>query len=139
MAMADESGPAEYAVPDALLLEYIEDRSTFTLLDARGDDEYEKSHLDGAISMPRDHIDELLSALPAEKNKLIVTYCRTGSRANLLKLELRDRGYTDVRILEPEQILWHDDRMSFNVGSRSEVNSSADISNYISGQEKPTE
>ena len=112
-ALADDALPADYEVATGVIIEYLADASRFTLLDARSEEEYQAAHIEGAISMPRDRIDELASALPSDTDAMIVTYCQTGARANLLKLELQDRGYSNVHILEPEQVDWSGDKPIF--------------------------
>ncbi len=44
------------------------------LLDVRPKEEYEKAHIDGAISIPLEELEEKLSLLPVDCN--IVAYCR---------------------------------------------------------------
>lgn len=59
------------------------------LLDVRPTTEYESNHIDGAISMPVDELEENVSSLPADQK--IVVYCRgtycllSAEAANLLK------------------------------------------------------
>lgn len=128
MAQAPEpaTGTAASPVPQALLLDFLADRSTFTLIDARSPEEYAEAHIDGARNVPHDQLDSHLDALPAAPGATIVVYCRTGKRAGRLKAQLAERGYTDVRVLQPEQIFSSGDLMVFNCGV-SDSNSPAAI------------
>ena len=53
----------------------VNNKAEFTLIDSRSHEEYTKSHLPSAISMPacegKNHLDQL----PEEKNQLLVFYC----------------------------------------------------------------
>ena len=101
-------------VDRALLLGFLADNSTLTLIDARSNEEYAEQHLPGAINVPFDAIDARAEFLPENKLKPIVVYCRSGWRAGLLKDALAVRGYTDVRVLPREQIFWESNFMAFN-------------------------
>lgn len=110
------ASPAEPPVPQSLLLDFLADQSTFTLLDARSPEEYAESHIDGARNLPHDQLDSHVDALPPALDAPIVVYCRTGKRAGRLKAQLIERGYTDVRVLQPEQIFSSGGLMVFNCG-----------------------
>jgi rhodanese-related sulfurtransferase len=102
-----------------LLLGFLADDSTLTLIDARSPEEYAEQHLPGAINIPFDAVDANTSLLPEETEKPVVVYCRTGNRAGNLKAQLIARGYTDVKILPREQIYWRDNFMVFNCSTAS--------------------
>jgi rhodanese-related sulfurtransferase len=97
-----------------LLLGFLANPDSLTLLDARSPEEYSAQHLPGARNIPFDALDSHLDALPSDKDKAIVIYCRTGRRAGLLRDALLERGYTDVQVLPQEQIFWNDNFMAFN-------------------------
>lgn len=112
-----ENPPRFTPVPQSLLLEFLADNSTFTLVDARTPAEFATSHINGAINLPHDSYDDELSLLPSELSAPIVIYCKTGKRAGELKKKLTERGYTNVRLLLPEQIFWFDSMAVFNCGT----------------------
>jgi rhodanese-related sulfurtransferase len=112
-----ENSPEFSPVPQKLLLRFLADNDTFTLVDARSPAEFAKSHINGAINLPHDASDDDLSSLPSELNAPIVVYCKTGKRAGQLKAKLIERGYTNVRVLLPEQIVWFDGMAVFNCGT----------------------
>lgn len=126
MALADPSGATApdgasmspvTAVPQSLLLDYLADKSAFTLIDARSPEEYAESHIGGAINIPYDQLDRFEDALPAPLDGTVVVYCRTGRRAGKLQSQLAERGYSDVRVLQAEQIYSSDGLMTFNCGT----------------------
>lgn len=104
------------AVPRALLLRYLADNSLFTLVDARSAGEFATGHLSGAINIPHDSEADIGSRLPANPEAPIVVYCKTGKRAALLRSRLLARGYTNVGVLQPDQVHWFDDMAVFNCG-----------------------
>jgi phage shock protein E len=103
-------------VTQALLLDFLADNSTFTLIDARSPEEYAESHIANAINIPHDAVDRSPHLLPTDHQEPIVVYCKSGKRAALLQTTLTDFGYTDVRVLKPQQIHWFDDMAVFNCG-----------------------
>lgn len=103
-------------VPQKLLLSYLTDKTTFTLIDARSPDEFGQGHVEGAINIPFDSLQDHLSLLPEDKAAPLVVYCRSGRRAGLLQLSLAERGYSNVRVLPSEQLLFDGDLIVFNCG-----------------------
>ena len=104
-------------MPQSLLLKFLADNETFTLLDARSPKEFAASHINGAINLPHDSAGDELSSLPSDLNAPIVVYCKTGKRARRLQAALVERGYSNVRVLLPEQIVWFDNMAVFNCGT----------------------
>lgn len=71
----------------------------FLIIDTRGDDEYDLSHVNGAINIPPEEF--LTGKLPqklsdVDKNKPIIVYCRSGQRANTCMMFLRQHGFTSI-------------------------------------------
>jgi len=101
-------------IDTAVLLDYLAGRRPFTLLDARSAEEYAVGHVYNAVNVPHDAVDELADALPEDRAAPLVTYCKTGMRAQRLAAKLRERGYTNVRVLGPRQMFWSDTAPMFN-------------------------
>jgi rhodanese-related sulfurtransferase len=99
------------------LLGFLADNNTLTLIDARSPEEYAEAHLPGAINVPFDAVDANAGLMPDDPSEMIVVYCRTGTRAGLLKEQLVAEGYTDVQVLPREQIHWQENFMVFNCGT----------------------
>jgi phage shock protein E len=96
-------------VDAGMLLAFQADPATLTLIDARSSAEYAAAHIAGAVNVPFDAVEANESLLPVDKDEPVVIHCKTGRRAGLLKEQLIERGYTDVRVLPSEQIEWGED------------------------------
>jgi rhodanese-related sulfurtransferase len=59
---------------ESIDLNEIQERNDIHLLDVRPLDEYEKTHLPNANSIPFDELNSRLTEIP--KDKLVITYCR---------------------------------------------------------------
>jgi rhodanese-related sulfurtransferase len=68
---------AEFKVisTDQLKAMIDDEKKNILLIDARTKEEYQEAHIVGAISMPENKFDELLSLLPADKGSQLVFYC----------------------------------------------------------------
>ncbi len=75
------------------------------LLDARTTEEYEVSHLKGAVRVDPDADD--LSALDSlSRDTPIVAYCSVGYRSSALATRLEEAGFTNVANLEGSIFRW---------------------------------
>ena len=63
----------------------------FTLLDVRERPEYERSHLEGALNLPLQELDENLAMIPADRP--VVVYCAYGGQSLLASRKLDQLGY----------------------------------------------
>lgn len=106
--------PAAPRVEQSLLLAYLADKTVFTLFDARSPEEFQASHVEGAINLPIERVAAENPALPGEKSDPIVVYCKTGTRATAVAGALTALGYQNVRVLPSEQLMFHDDLVIFN-------------------------
>lgn len=64
------------------------------LLDVRTEQEFQAGHLDGAINIPVQVLEQRWSELP--KDKEIVVYCRSGQRSARAQRLLKTHGLTQV-------------------------------------------
>ncbi|MAF16248.1 MAG: sulfurtransferase [Marinomonas sp.] len=64
------------------------------LIDVRTASEYRADHIEGAVNMPLSSLSKL--ANPLDRDKAVVVYCRSGSRASHAKRQLYDMGFTHV-------------------------------------------
>ena len=73
------------------------------VLDVRPADEYRAGHIPGALSVPLDHLKELLAKLPADQE--IVAYCRGPHCVLAVQAVevLRGKGFNAVRLEESVQ------------------------------------
>lgn len=112
-----EDSHAKDPIPQQSLLDYLAGKGTFTLLDARSAEEYEAGHIFGAHSVPHNSDLSANAALPADLESPLVVYCKSGKRAETLQQNLEAMGYTNVRVLYPQQMLWADELPVFNCGA----------------------
>ena len=66
-------------------------------IDVRSQQEYEKSHVNGAVNIPHEQIRERITALTKNKEAEIYLYCRSGQRAGIAMNYLQSMGYTRVK------------------------------------------
>lgn len=68
------------------------------IIDTREPNEYQMSHVDGAVNIPPA---EFMQGVPTTlrdvaKDTQIVLYCRTGQRSNTCSMILRAAGFTNL-------------------------------------------
>ena len=66
------------------------------LVDVRSVEEFEAGHLEGAIHIPWDQMEDLVAAIGDDKQRQVVFYCRTGNRAGKSIKQLETMGYTNI-------------------------------------------
>ncbi len=74
-------------------VESIMAKGNYVIVDVRTKEEYETSHVKGAINIPYDEIDENTD-LPKEKT--IFVYCRSGKRSSIAYDTLTKLGYNVI-------------------------------------------
>ena len=65
-------------------------------IDVRTVEEYNAGHLEGAINIPYDEIEQKIEAVSADKTADIQLYCRSGRRSGIALETLRSLGYSKV-------------------------------------------
>ena len=73
------------------------DTQEVIILDVREQDEYDSSHIPGAVLLPVGTIDETTAAevIPG-KDVTVLVYCRSGNRSKTASSALADLGYTNI-------------------------------------------
>ena len=66
-------------------------------MDTRTQEEYDESHIPGAIVIPYDQILEKAESVLTDKNQLILVYCRSGRRSKIAAEALVELGYTNIK------------------------------------------
>jgi molybdopterin/thiamine biosynthesis adenylyltransferase/rhodanese-related sulfurtransferase len=66
------------------------------VLDVREPDEYEQGALDGAIHIPRGHLESQVESKVTDKSKPVVVYCAGGTRSAFAADTMSQLGYADV-------------------------------------------
>ncbi|HEY9595899.1 MAG TPA: FAD-dependent oxidoreductase [Spirochaetia bacterium] len=77
------------------ILSNEETRQKYYVVDVRTPEEFEASHLDGALSFPLDELRECADEVP--RSRPIIVHCKSGFRAHLALRILREKGFKDVR------------------------------------------
>ena len=91
-----EKAPAYRQVNSEEAAAMMKTETDYILLDVRTQQEYEQSHIPGAICVPNETIgSEEIPALP-HREQLILVYCRSGNRSKQAAQKLADLGYTNV-------------------------------------------
>ena len=69
----------------------------YILLDTRTREEYDQSHIPGALLIPHTEIAERAEEALPDKDQLILVYCRSGNRSKQASEVLAELGYTHVK------------------------------------------
>lgn len=80
-----------------------------TVLDVREPDEYEQGALDGAIHIPRGHLEGQIENRITDHEHPIVVYCAGGVRSAFAARTLGELGYTDVVSMDGGFGRWKDE------------------------------
>lgn len=75
-------------------IEMMNNEKDYVIIDVRTIEEYSDGHIEGAINIPLDNINDIVNLYA--KDKLIMIYCRSGNRSNQAANILDDLGYTNV-------------------------------------------
>ncbi len=82
-----------------------EKKETF-ILDVRTPEEYAGGHLAGSVLIPLQEIDQRTADLPADKDRPILVYCRSGNRSGRAQQFLQKQGYSKVFNLKGGVLSW---------------------------------
>ncbi len=82
------------------VLKMIKDGEDFVLIDTREDNEFNKSHIKGAIHIGRGILERDIHLHIDDHDKKLVLYCGGGFRSALAAESLQKMGYTNVISME---------------------------------------
>ncbi len=85
-------------IDSSYVLERQSINAELMLVDVRSNSDFEIGHIPGAISMPRGTAEFEFAKNVRDANAEIILYCRTGSRASLVKKALSAQGYRNVSV-----------------------------------------
>ena len=89
--------------------ELVEGRNGEVIVDVREQNEYEESHLPGAVHVPRGHLESRIEGAASDKDQRVVLYCASGNRSALAAKTLQDElGYANVESMTGGITLWKD-------------------------------
>ncbi len=81
-------------------------QSEVKVIDCRSADEFEHSHLQGAINIPLQHLSVRKDAFPCRKEEQFYVYCRTGNRSATFVTYLRSIGYANCQSIAEGYEVW---------------------------------
>lgn len=111
-AVSDEAD-ADTATDDAIRIvhpdtavDLLDDGTDRVLIDVRTPEEFDESHLDGAllIDFYRDDFEAALSEL--DRDQAYVIYCRSGNRSGQARELMAELGFTDVADIDGGIVAW---------------------------------
>lgn len=76
------------------------------MIDVRTPEEFRAGHLPGAINIPLQDFPRRLPELSAYRDREVVLYCETGSRAKYGGHWLKSMGFQELRFLDGHMIAW---------------------------------
>src|SRR5688572_3372374 len=83
--------------------------SDVALVDVREQHEFEERHIEGAIHVPRGHLESRIEQFVPDRSKRVILYCASGVRSALAARTLaEDLGYEDVASMAGGITLWRD-------------------------------
>ena len=77
--------------------EIMDTQEGYVILDTRTQEEYDESHIPGAIVISHQEILEKAEDVLTDKDQLILVYCRSGRRSKLAAQDLQKLGYTNIK------------------------------------------
>ncbi len=85
------------------------DGAEVALVDVREQHEFEERHIEGAIHVPRGHLESRIEQFVPDRSKRVILYCASGQRSALAAKTLADElGYEDVASMAGGITLWRD-------------------------------
>ena len=75
-------------------IELMNNEKDYVIIDVRTIEEYSDGHIEGAVNIPLDNINDIVNLYA--KDKMIMIYCRSGNRSNQAANILDDLCYTNV-------------------------------------------
>jgi hydroxyacylglutathione hydrolase len=82
----------------------LDRKDSFTLLDVRRQDEWDRGHVEGAQHIYVGHLEKKLSEVP--RDKPIVVMCSVGNRSGMAASILLRTGYTHVQSVPGSIVAW---------------------------------
>lgn len=74
-------------------LEKFLEEGNYKLVDVRKKEQYDQGHIDKAVNIPLDRIDD---EIDLEKDENIIVYCNTGKTSSKAAKLLSDLGYENI-------------------------------------------
>lgn len=81
------------------------------VLDVRESNEYAKSHIEQAINIPLDKLDQKITTLEKYKNRPMIVTCQTGGRSLVACKTLSKAGFEQIFNLAGGMQSWDDNKL----------------------------
>ena len=79
------------------------------IVDVREQQEFEESHIPGALHVPRGHLESRIEGAAKDRSQRVILYCASGNRSALAAKTLHDElGYENVESMTGGITLWKD-------------------------------
>ena len=89
-----DSGYKQISQDEAMQI--MQEETGYLIVDVRRPDEFASGHIEGAINVPNEGIEDEMPAELPDKDQLLLVYCRTGRRSKEASEKLAKIGYTNV-------------------------------------------
>jgi rhodanese-related sulfurtransferase len=89
-----------------------------SVLDIRDTNEFVKSHIENALNLPLDKLEERLSTLEKLKKQSIIVVCQTGSRSVSACKILTKAGFEQVFNLNGGMQSWEDNKLPIKISNK---------------------
>ncbi len=93
----------------------IIEKADIILLDVRTPGEYRKGKIEGSINVPVDTINDQISTVIPDKNKIIYVYCLSGSRSEIAVEMLQKLGYVNAFNMTNGLLMWRSKKYSLSI------------------------
>jgi rhodanese-related sulfurtransferase len=74
----------------------IFNRQNGLFVDIRGDGDFRKGHLPGAVNLPASELDTRIAKLSRHKQRPLIVYCGTGLQSGKVAARLKQEGFQQV-------------------------------------------
>ena len=103
--LPDVNANAQQIDPQTLL-QLIQTEQAPLILDVRSKQEYEQGHVQGAINIAYDQLQQRISLLNGKQHQPLIIYCRSGRRAQHAYQTLHNNGFSNLTYLKGHMNLW---------------------------------
>lgn len=93
------------------LLEWVNDDQELLILDVRTPEEFATGHVPGAVNIPHTEIEARLQEVRRAGDVDVVVYCRSGRRAGIAEMILREAGFRRLLHLEGDMLGWLEENL----------------------------
>lgn len=93
---SNKENPFEQITP-AEAKALMDSESNYVILDVRTEEEFNETHIEGAVLIPDYEISAKAESILTDKEQLVLVYCRSGRRSKNAAKELATLGYKNVK------------------------------------------